>query len=141
MLERHRRMITLVGTVVFLAMAACAPAASPAPPTSAPPKPTAAAPTAAPQSATAKPTGQSEAPVAEKSAPAAAPKTAEKPAAPAVDVAQAASYFGGKTITFTVGYAPGGGYDTYARIVAVHMGRTFLARRRSLLPTCPALAP
>jgi tripartite-type tricarboxylate transporter receptor subunit TctC len=122
MLERHHRMITLVGTVVFVALAACAPAAAPAQPTSAPSKPTA-APTAAPQSAPAKPTAQSEAPVAEKPAPAAAPKTAEKSAAPAVDLAQAASYFGGKTITFTVGYAPGGGYDTYARIVAVHMGR------------------
>lgn len=32
----------------------------------------------------------------------------------------AAQYFGGKTLKIVVGYAPGGGYDTYARLLAVH---------------------
>jgi tripartite-type tricarboxylate transporter receptor subunit TctC len=34
-----------------------------------------------------------------------------------------AADFSGKTITFTVGYPPGGGYDTYARVFARDFGR------------------
>jgi tripartite-type tricarboxylate transporter receptor subunit TctC len=34
-----------------------------------------------------------------------------------------ADFYRGKTITLTVGYSVGGGYDTYARILAHHMGR------------------
>jgi tripartite-type tricarboxylate transporter receptor subunit TctC len=34
-----------------------------------------------------------------------------------------ADFYRGKTITLTVGYSAGGGYDTYARILARHMGR------------------
>jgi tripartite-type tricarboxylate transporter receptor subunit TctC len=33
------------------------------------------------------------------------------------------SYFKGKTVRFLVGYAPGGGFDTYSRTVARHLGR------------------
>jgi tripartite-type tricarboxylate transporter receptor subunit TctC len=35
----------------------------------------------------------------------------------------AADFYRGKTVTLTVGYSAGGGYDTYARILAHHMGR------------------
>jgi tripartite-type tricarboxylate transporter receptor subunit TctC len=35
----------------------------------------------------------------------------------------AEDFYKGKTIRFIVGYAPGGGYDTYARAIARHMGR------------------
>lgn len=34
--------------------------------------------------------------------------------------ADAAQYFSGKTLKIVVGYAPGGGYDTFARLLAVH---------------------
>ena len=34
-----------------------------------------------------------------------------------------AEFYRGKTITLTVGYSAGGGYDTYARILARHMGK------------------
>ncbi|MFQ6016959.1 MAG: Bug family tripartite tricarboxylate transporter substrate binding protein, partial [Kiloniellaceae bacterium] len=34
-----------------------------------------------------------------------------------------ADFYKGKTITLFVGYSPGGGYDTYARTVARHMGK------------------
>jgi tripartite-type tricarboxylate transporter receptor subunit TctC len=34
-----------------------------------------------------------------------------------------ADFYRGKTVTLTVGYSAGGGYDTYARILAHHMGR------------------
>lgn len=37
--------------------------------------------------------------------------------------AQAADFYAGKTITMIVGFAPGGGVDTTARVVAAHLGR------------------
>ena len=37
--------------------------------------------------------------------------------------AQADDFYAGKTIRVTVGLAAGGGYDTYARIIARHMGK------------------
>jgi tripartite-type tricarboxylate transporter receptor subunit TctC len=37
--------------------------------------------------------------------------------------ATADDFYKGKTVRVTVGLAPGGGYDTYARIVARHMGK------------------
>jgi tripartite-type tricarboxylate transporter receptor subunit TctC len=35
----------------------------------------------------------------------------------------AADFYQGKTIRFIVGYAPGGGYDTYTRAIARHIGK------------------
>ena len=35
----------------------------------------------------------------------------------------AQTFFDGKTIRFVVGFAPGGGFDTYARVISRHMGR------------------
>ena len=35
--------------------------------------------------------------------------------------ADAAPYFSGKTLKIVVGYAPGGGYDLYARTLARHI--------------------
>ena len=37
--------------------------------------------------------------------------------------ASADDFYKGKTLRFIVGYAPGGGYDTYTRAVARHIGR------------------
>src|SRR5262249_56537649 len=42
-------------------------------------------------------------------------------AAAAQDAVEA--FYRGKTVTITVGSAVGGGYDTYARLVARHLGR------------------
>jgi tripartite-type tricarboxylate transporter receptor subunit TctC len=36
--------------------------------------------------------------------------------------AQDADFYKGKSVDLYIGYAPGGGYDTYARLVARHMG-------------------
>jgi tripartite-type tricarboxylate transporter receptor subunit TctC len=36
---------------------------------------------------------------------------------------QAQSFFAGKTMRIVVGFAAGGGYDTYARVIARHMGK------------------
>ena len=37
--------------------------------------------------------------------------------------ARAQSFFEGKTMRLVVGFAPGGGFDTYARVISRHMGR------------------
>jgi len=37
--------------------------------------------------------------------------------------ARALSFFEGKTVRLVVGFAPGGGFDTYARVISRHMGR------------------
>ena len=34
-----------------------------------------------------------------------------------------ADFYRGKTVTLIVGYSAGGGYDTYARILARHLGK------------------
>ncbi|HEV8534365.1 MAG TPA: hypothetical protein VGR87_01405 [Candidatus Limnocylindria bacterium] len=44
--------------------------------------------------------------------------------APTSDPAAAlASFYSGKTVRLIVGYTPGGGYDTYARLLAAHIGK------------------
>jgi tripartite-type tricarboxylate transporter receptor subunit TctC len=42
---------------------------------------------------------------------------------PFAAVAAPAAYYSGKTITFVIGSAAGGGYDTYSRLIASHLGR------------------
>ena len=37
--------------------------------------------------------------------------------------AAADDFYKGKTINFIIGSAPGGGYDSYSRLVASHIGR------------------
>lgn len=94
---------TLISAISIgvLLLGACAPATAPAKPTEKP----AAAPAAATQPA-AKAPAQAE------------PSQAAKPAAKASSKEDLARQFQGKTITLTVGYAPGGGFDTISRIFA-----------------------
>jgi tripartite-type tricarboxylate transporter receptor subunit TctC len=47
--------------------------------------------------------------------------------------AQDADFYKGKSVDLFIGYAPGGGYDTYARLVARHMG-DFLPGKPSFVP-------
>jgi len=44
----------------------------------------------------------------------------------------AASFFEGKTLRIVVGYSPGGGYDTYARLIARHM-RKYIPGKPSII--------
>ena len=37
--------------------------------------------------------------------------------------AGAQEFYKGKTVTFVIGTAPGGGYDTYSRLIAAHIGK------------------
>src|SRR4051812_31867542 len=89
----------VMALAAILAVTACSSPSAPAP--------KAAAPTSAP----AAPTAAKPAEAATKPAEAAKPAgDAQKPAAPAVD-------FAGKTVRVIVGYAPGGGFDSTARII------------------------
>jgi tripartite-type tricarboxylate transporter receptor subunit TctC len=47
--------------------------------------------------------------------------------------AGADDFYKGRTITFIIGTAPGGGYDTYSRLVASHLGQQ-LAGRPAIVP-------
>lgn len=72
-------------------------------------QPPTASPTAAPQPAAASnPTAPSK------------PASAAKPAANDQAVAD---FYRGKTIRFVVGYAPGGGFDSYARLISKYLGK------------------
>lgn len=108
----------LAGTVAAL-LAACAPAA---PSPTAPPKPTeaprpAAKPTEAPKpAATAAPTAK---PAEQPSEVRPAAKPTEAPAAkPAFDTKAVADFYRGKTVRIMVGFAAGGSFDVYARMLA-----------------------
>jgi tripartite-type tricarboxylate transporter receptor subunit TctC len=52
---------------------------------------------------------------------------------PAGRVGQAADFYKDRTITFVIGSAPGGGYDTYSRLVASHLGR-HIAGQPTIVP-------
>jgi tripartite-type tricarboxylate transporter receptor subunit TctC len=52
---------------------------------------------------------------------------------PIGSVAAAADFYKDRTITFIIGSAPGGGYDTYSRLAASHLGR-HLAGQPTIVP-------
>lgn len=107
---------------LVLTAAACAPAA-PAP-TAPPPKPTEAPkPTAGPTEAPRPAEKAAETPAAATSpAPKVEAKPGEKPAAK-VETKALEDFYKGKTIRLIVGAGVGGGYDTYSRLIARHIGR------------------
>ena len=121
-------LLTVAAAVAVFAIACGGsddPTAAPPPAASTPtPVPTAMpsampSPTAAPSGATAVPTA---APSGATAAPTAAPVATAAPATAApVPPPPTEVDFSGKTIQITVGYAPGGGFDTFARIFAAHL--------------------
>jgi tripartite-type tricarboxylate transporter receptor subunit TctC len=95
------------------------------------PKPAAAAPAASAPTAT---------PVPAK--PTATPKPAAKEEAPAptatpVPAFDAESYFKGKTVKIIVGFSPGGGYDTYARLIAATISDYIPGKPRVIVQNLP----
>src|SRR5436190_4020235 len=46
-------------------------------------------------------------------------------------------FFRGKTVTFIVSTAPGGGYDTYSRLIARHIGRFLPAQPNVVVQYMP----
>lgn len=130
-------------SALSLLLAACQAGPSASPTTAAKPaeaaKPAASSPAA--QTTAASPAaspGAAASPAASPAAAAASPAGAAKPQAPGglneekaaqianaalppVNEAEAAAFFRGKTITWTIGYNPGGGADTQARLLAVQL--------------------
>lgn len=49
-------------------------------------------------------------------------------------------YYKGKTISIVVGYAPGGGYDTYARLLSRHLGKHITGRPNIIVQNMPGAA-
>ncbi|MBI4494458.1 MAG: hypothetical protein HY690_16875 [Chloroflexi bacterium] len=98
-----------------LAIAACAP--------SAPPSPTAALPKPAPPAAPAAQPAATAAPAAKPAATAAPAPTAAPAAKPAakVDTKAIEDFYKGKTVRILVGYAAGGPYDIFSRVVSRYM--------------------
>ena len=41
----------------------------------------------------------------------------------AADAQSVADFYAGKQVSLYIGYSPGGGYDTYARVLARHIGK------------------
>ncbi len=136
-LARFAPVLVLV-LVMSLALAACgsdptptsAPAATPTP-TSAPgePTPTPAPPTPTPTTAPGQPT------------PTPAPPTPTSPPAPPTATPDAAfdaeEHFSGRTIEIVVGFAPGGGYDTFSRLVAKFARQYFPGNPRFVVKNLP----
>jgi len=97
------RLVTVAITAIGIVLGtACAP----------PPSPTATAPPPKP-AATTPPAKPTEAPAAK---PTAAPKSA-------FDERAVADFYRGKTVRIIVGFAAGGGFDTYSRTIARHLSR------------------
>ena len=92
-------------------------------PTPKPAAPAAAAPTATPVPPTPTPKP------AEKEAPA--------PTATPVPAFDAESYFKGKTVKIIVGFSPGGGYDTYARLIAATISEYIPGKPRVIVQNLP----
>ena len=146
---RSVMLLSLMTAVLTLFLGACG--GDEATPTSPPAQPGAAAtPTAAPDAAptptlapgqpTPTPSPPTPTPSTSSStgpAPAPAPTPTSAPAIPGFD---AADHFGGRTIKFTVGFAPGGGFDAFARILAVHMPRHIPGNPKSVVSNLPGAA-
>lgn len=123
---RFMRSKLAVGLAV-LVLAGCSQAA--ATPTAAPksggetPKP--AAPAASPAAASSPGAAASPSAAASPGAAAAAasPATAAAAPKPTFNEQAVADFYRGKTVRVIVGFAPGGGYDTFARLVAKHVGK------------------
>ncbi|MBI4493565.1 MAG: hypothetical protein HY690_12315 [Chloroflexi bacterium] len=112
-LQPPTSLLGLSAAALFL-LAGCGAPATPSP-TAAPPKPAATAP-APPATPVAK---VAPSPVA---SPAAKPAASPEPAAK-VDTKALEAFYKGKTMRIIVGFAPGGGYDTYSRTIARHLGK------------------
>src|SRR5262249_37345744 len=58
----------------------------------------------------------------------------------ALDPAAAQESFAGRTVTISVGFGPGGGYDLYARVLARHLGRHLPGQPTVVVSNMPGAA-
>ena len=140
----HRFLALGAIAVVLALFAACGgdddPTPTPRPaatPTPTPAEATMADPTATPtaEAVTADPTPTPEA-MTEQPTPTAAPRPTPTPVPPPPGF-DAEEYFGGKTIRIITGTSPGGGYDTFSRIVAATADRYFPDSTRFIVQNLP----
>jgi tripartite-type tricarboxylate transporter receptor subunit TctC len=118
----------LLSALMLLLVACSSPAASP---TAAPAKPTEAAKPVPATSAAVAAASPASAPAAASpaaqavSSPAVTPQPSGSPAAASapVDVKAVADFYRGKTVHIIVGFAAGGGFDLYSRLIAKYMGK------------------
>lgn len=108
MLKHNVAKLSVLAAVV-VAIVACAPAAPPAPPAKPAEKP-------APAAEPAKPAAEKPAPPAEPAKP-----VAKAPEKAAFDAKAVEEFYRGKTVRIIVGFAAGGGFDAYSRILARHL--------------------
>ena len=144
-MKMHRFLALGAIAVVLALFAACGgdddPTPTPRPAAQPTPTPTAEAmmadPTATPtaEAMTADPTPTPEA-MTEQPAPTAAPRPTPTPVPPPPGF-DAEEYFGGKTIRIITGTSPGGGYDTFSRIVAATAERYFPDSTRFIVQNLP----
>ena len=57
-----------------------------------------------------------------------------------VQVSAQDGFYKGKTIRLIVGLAPGGGFDTYSRVIARHMGKHILGNPTLIVDNMPGAA-
>ncbi|HEX3246313.1 MAG TPA: tripartite tricarboxylate transporter substrate-binding protein [Chloroflexota bacterium] len=119
MLSKRVRCAAIAAMSLAVLVNACSPAAPAASPTA---KPAAgdAKPAASPAAAPAASPGAAASPAAK---PAASPAAAAAPAPVATVDPALASVWQNKTITITVGFGPGGGNDTWARLFSRHLSK------------------
>ena len=144
-MKMHRFLALGAIAVVLALFAACGgdddPTPTPRPAAQPTPTPTAEAmmadPTATPtaEAMTADPTPTPEA-MTEQPTPTAAPRPTPTPVPPPPGF-DAEEYFGGKTIRIITGTSPGGGYDTFSRIVAATAERYFPESTRFIVQNLP----
>src|SRR5258707_707382 len=78
------------------------------------------------------------APAAPGARPPTAGAAASAPPAGAAAAANAiANFYRGKTVRLVIGFAPGGGYDPYARLIARHMPRYIPGRPQMIVENKP----
>ncbi|MFQ5850307.1 MAG: hypothetical protein ACE5JU_06920, partial [Candidatus Binatia bacterium] len=56
---------------------------------------------------------------------------------PAAHGSSSAPFFKGKMIRIVVGYSPGGGFDTFARLLGRHLGRYVPGKPRVIVQNMP----
>ena len=143
---RSIMLLSLMTVVLTLFLGACGgdePTATspPAQPTAATPTPEPAAtptPTLAPGQSTPTPRPPTPTPsTTSPTGPVPTPTPTSLPVDPAFD---AAGYFGRRTIKFTVGFAPGGGFDAFTRILAVHLPRFIPGSPKVVVSNLPGAA-
>src|SRR5438128_9768787 len=57
--------------------------------------------------------------------------------APAQAQDRVAAFYGGRTISITIAYPPGGSYDIYSRLAAAHMGKYIPGRPNFIVQNKP----